>query len=203
VIAGQMEFRKGLGRVLAGPGETVIVSPGTYHRFANVGDEPARVRVRVLPALRMEQLLKTVVALAHKGRTVTSGMPKPLDLALLIREFGDEVGAPIAPGLIRALMAPLAWAGARHGLDLRDRADERPIPSAPGHARPREARRPGSRPPPPGPWHPAHEAPQERVSRRGGPRGECLLMRGRIWVAGAAAHERQDYEPQEQRWPRP
>jgi quercetin dioxygenase-like cupin family protein len=119
VLSGTMKFRKGLRTVIAGPGDTVVVPPGDFHKFANAGDEPAVVRVTVEPALRMEQLFETVANLAQEGRIFRSGMPKPLDLALFMREFEAEVQAPVAPGLVRAVMAPLAWLGSRRGLDHR------------------------------------------------------------------------------------
>jgi quercetin dioxygenase-like cupin family protein len=155
VRAGLMRFRKGLRTVTAAPGDLVVVEPGTYHRFANAGDEPAIVRVRVTPALRMEDLFETVAGLAADGRTMASGLPRPLDLALFMREFRDEVAAPVTPGLVRAVMAPLAAIGERRGLGARYRryhrvpvaaAAGRPAParpgagrasgSGPGHARP-------------------------------------------------------------------
>ena len=37
VLAGQMRFRIAGRRVLAGPGDTVRVPPGTVHHFANAG----------------------------------------------------------------------------------------------------------------------------------------------------------------------
>ena len=98
VEAGRMWFRRGLRTVIAGPGDFVVVPPRTYHRFANAGEEPARVRVEVRPPLEMRRLYETVVALAREGRTLPSGLPRPLDLALFMREFDDEVEAPIAPG---------------------------------------------------------------------------------------------------------
>jgi quercetin dioxygenase-like cupin family protein len=115
VLAGAVRFRKGLRGVLATAGDELVVPPGTYHRFANVGDEPAVVRVQVQPALSMERLYETVVALARDGRTMSTGMPKPLDLALFMREFEREVQAPLAPELVRAVTAPLAWLAARRG----------------------------------------------------------------------------------------
>jgi hypothetical protein len=121
VREGIMKFRKGLRTVTAGPGDLVVVEPGTFHRFANAGEEPALVRVRVAPALRMEELFETVAALAAEGRTLPSGMPRPLDLALFMREFRAEVAAPVAPGLARAVMAPLAAIGQRRGLGERYR----------------------------------------------------------------------------------
>lgn len=146
VEAGHMRFRKGHRSVLAGPGDTVVVPPDTYHRFANAGEEPARVRVEVRPPLEMQRLYETVVALAQEGRTLASGLPRPLDLALFMREFEDEVEAPLAPGLVRAVMAPLAWLGARRGLDARygsvgGAAARRPLPMRPA------GRAPDLRPP--------------------------------------------------------
>lgn len=52
VSAGRMRFRRGARRILAAPAPTVIVPHGTVHRFSNAGDEEARVRVEVRPALR-------------------------------------------------------------------------------------------------------------------------------------------------------
>jgi quercetin dioxygenase-like cupin family protein len=143
VLAGTMRFRKGPRLVTAGPGETVVVPPGTFHKFANAGDERAVVRVE--PALRMELLFETVVALAAEGRTLRSGLPRPLDLALFMREFEAEVASPVAPGLVRAVMAPLAWLGSRRGLDQR----YHPLPAPIASRRPVPARRaPVGRPAP-------------------------------------------------------
>jgi len=160
VLRGTVRFRKGLRTVVAEPGDTVVVPPGAFHRFANAGREPAVVRVQVEPALRMEQLYETVVALAREGRTLRSGMPKPLELALFMREFEREVRAPVAPGLVRAAMAPLVWMAARRGLDQRywalsGSATARPTPTHPGAGRvsgtrPSPARPSSSRPGRPG-----------------------------------------------------
>ena len=106
VTSGTMRFKKGRRWVTAEWGDEVIVPAGTSHRFANAGERPAKVLVQVRPALRMEELFETVAALAGEGRTFQSGMPKPLDLALFMREFEPEVQAPVAPGLVRAVISP-------------------------------------------------------------------------------------------------
>ena len=115
VVAGAMRFRMRRKRVVAGPGEVVVVPAGLPHDFANVGDEPALVRVDIRPALKMEQLFETAVALAEQGRTMMNGIPKPLDLALFMREFKDEVQAAFPPFWVQRLaLAPLArLAGSR------------------------------------------------------------------------------------------
>jgi hypothetical protein len=77
------------------------------------------VLVQVRPALAMERLFETVVALAEEGRCMSSGMPKPLDLALFAREFRREVRAPFPPPFaVRAALAPLAWMATRRGHEL-------------------------------------------------------------------------------------
>jgi quercetin dioxygenase-like cupin family protein len=120
VHAGRMRFRLGMKTIVAEAGDTVVVPAGKVHAFKNAGDETARVRVQVTPALDMEQLLETTVALAEEGKTNRKGMPKPLHLALFVRRFEREVRAPFPPApLVRLLMAPLAgWAG-RRGHDRR------------------------------------------------------------------------------------
>jgi quercetin dioxygenase-like cupin family protein len=148
VLRGTMRFRGGLRSLVARPGDTVVVPPGSFHQFANAGEEPALVRVRVEPALRMEQLYETVASLAREGRTLPSGMPKPLDLALFMREFEQEVRAPVAPGLVRAVMAPLAMVAARRGLDQRYRALPSLAARRPAPARPGAGRASGTRPSP-------------------------------------------------------
>jgi quercetin dioxygenase-like cupin family protein len=119
ILDGTVKFRKGLRTVVAKPGDLVVVEPGTYHRFENAGGTTAVVRCRVEPAMRMEELFETVAALAAEGRTMRSGLPRPLDLALFMREFRDEVAAPVMPGLVQAVMSPVASLAARRGLGER------------------------------------------------------------------------------------
>lgn len=138
VVDGTLRFRMGMKSITARAGDTVVVPPGTVHRFENGSEGPARVHVEVRPALRMEELFETTVALATEGRTTTGGMPHPLDLALFMREFEAEVRAPLVPvALVRAATAPLAWLARRRDLDRRYR---RSAPRAP-HPR-RDSRRP-------------------------------------------------------------
>jgi mannose-6-phosphate isomerase-like protein (cupin superfamily) len=116
VQSGRMKFRKGWRRVVAEAGDTVIVPAGTVHRFENAGDEVARCRVEVVPALDMEHLLETTVELAIEGNVTRTGMPKPLHLALFVGRFRREVRAPFPPAwMVRVLMAPLAALARRRG----------------------------------------------------------------------------------------
>lgn len=119
VIEGRMRFRLERERVTAEPGDVVVVPPGLPHDFANDSDRAALVRVEIRPALKMEQLLETAVALAEQGRTMLGGIPKPLELALFTREFGHEVQAAFPPfWLQRLVLAPLGWVAKLGGRDL-------------------------------------------------------------------------------------
>ena len=87
------------------------------------------MRVQVRPALKMEQLFETAVALADEGRTTSKGMPKPLDLALFVREYADEVQGAFPPAWVQqATMAPLAWVARKRG------HAERYAPARPAYA---------------------------------------------------------------------
>jgi quercetin dioxygenase-like cupin family protein len=151
VVKGTMKFRKGLRVITAGAGDTVVVPAGTVHRFENGGNTPAHVRVEVRPALRMEELFETAVALARDGRTTTSGMPYPLDLALFMLEFEAEVKAPFVPGAVmRAAVAPLAWLARRRGLDSRYAKPASRAPESRRDSRRPQSTRPGGSVPLPG-----------------------------------------------------
>jgi quercetin dioxygenase-like cupin family protein len=116
VLGGTMKFKMGRKTVIAEAGEVVTVPAGVAHKFANGSDETAHVRVQVRPALEMERLFETATALAEEGRTTGKGMPKPLDLALFVREFAAEVQGAFPPVWIqRATLAPLAWIAHKRG----------------------------------------------------------------------------------------
>jgi quercetin dioxygenase-like cupin family protein len=154
VLAGQMRFRIAGRRVLAGPGDVVRVPPGTVHHFANPGRTPARVAVRTSPALNMAELLDTAAAMARDQHAAARRLPRPLELALFMRDFEREVRAPYVPAaLARAVIRPVAWLARRLGLDARYRELREPGQPARGPGQP--ARGPGQ--PARGPGQPAPE----------------------------------------------
>ncbi len=111
ITDGEMTFKVGLRKVVAGPGDVVEVAPGVAHSFANTGDEEARLRVEVRPALAMEDMFAEVIAMAEAGRMNKRGMPRNLlDLALLARTYDREAHAPvIGRRMQRFLLAPLVF----------------------------------------------------------------------------------------------
>jgi quercetin dioxygenase-like cupin family protein len=116
ILSGIVRFQKSLKKIDAKPGDVVVVEPGKAHKFENKGEGGAAMRVRVAPALEMERLFETAGGLAKEGRVTKKGMPKPLDLALFVGEFKDEIRGPGSPGWIqRMLLAPLAFIARRRG----------------------------------------------------------------------------------------
>src|SRR3954454_2958995 len=116
ITSGTVRFRKGLKKIEAEAGDVVVVEPGKIHKFENVGDESAAMRVQVRPALQMGRLLETTVALAEDGKVTKKGIPKPLDLALFVPESKDEVRGLASPGRVqRPPLARLAFIARRRG----------------------------------------------------------------------------------------
>ena len=109
VTAGRMRFRVGLRTIIAEPGDVIEVAPGVTHSFANAGEEEARLRVEVRPALAMEEMFADVVALAQAGRMTRRGLPRsPRELARLARKYDQEAHAPLlGVRLQRLLLSPL------------------------------------------------------------------------------------------------
>jgi quercetin dioxygenase-like cupin family protein len=126
VTGGSMKFTMGRKKIVAHAGDVVVVPAGTAHKFENAGDGPATARVEVTPALRMEDLFETAVALADAGRTNKKGLPKPLDLALFVKEFEREVVGAFPPVWVqKASLAPLRMLARRRALPAATAAPRR------------------------------------------------------------------------------
>jgi quercetin dioxygenase-like cupin family protein len=111
VEAGTLGLKVGRKKVALAVGGVAMVEAGTAHRFWNAGDEPVRFVCEVRPALRFEQLLETMFALAADGKTNRKGMPNLLRLAVIARAYSDVVRLPFPPPSVQraglALGAPV------------------------------------------------------------------------------------------------
>ena len=97
VKSGTLGVKAGGKKLTLGPGEVVVVEPGTPHRFWNAGEEPVSFVCEIRPALQFESLLETMFALAADGKTNRKGMPNPLRLAVIARAHFDTVRLPFPP----------------------------------------------------------------------------------------------------------
>ena len=111
VLAGELEFRLGKRKLVAKPGDRVLVPAGTPHKFRNVGDETAHFVCEVTPALGFEQLIETMFSLAEDGKVSKKGMPNPFRLAVIAKHHFGDVRLPFPPAWLQrvglALGAPL------------------------------------------------------------------------------------------------
>jgi hypothetical protein len=93
---------------------SVVVHSGTPHWFGNAGAGVAQLRVEVRPALRMQELLETSVERSTRARVWWSRL---IDLALIPRDFPREIGVPLVPSrLLAVVLTPLAWLRPRLGV---------------------------------------------------------------------------------------
>jgi mannose-6-phosphate isomerase-like protein (cupin superfamily) len=111
VLSGTVTFKIDGQELPAGPGDCVLVPAGRTHQFWNAGEEEARFRCEIRPALGFEQLLETMFSLAQAGKTNRRGMPNPLRLAVIARAHFDTVRLPFPPAWMQrvglALGSPL------------------------------------------------------------------------------------------------
>lgn len=112
VLSGEVGFSVDGRREVAGAGRELVITPYTAHDWWNAGDDTAHVRVEVRPAARFEEAILTSFGLARDGKTNAKGMPNPLQLALLAREFDDVLRFTKPPRWVQkplfAALAPLA-----------------------------------------------------------------------------------------------
>ena len=101
VESGLVGFRLDGTDVVAGPGDTVVVPPGSAHKFWNAGETEARFVCEVRPALGFERLLETMFALARDGKTSRRGMPNPLRLAVIANAHFEDVRLPFPPAWLQ------------------------------------------------------------------------------------------------------
>jgi quercetin dioxygenase-like cupin family protein len=75
-----------------GAGETVVVPAGTPHVWGNPNEDEVHVIIEFRPALRQEEWLETFFGLHKDGKAnPKSGLPNPLQWAVISREYEDEI----------------------------------------------------------------------------------------------------------------
>jgi uncharacterized cupin superfamily protein len=98
-----------------GEGEQATVPPGTPHTWYSEDDqeEKARFLFELRPALNTEILLETLYGLATDGNTDRNGLPKPLQLAVILNGLNKgEIYLATPPIAVqKALFALLAPVG--------------------------------------------------------------------------------------------
>jgi GNAT superfamily N-acetyltransferase/quercetin dioxygenase-like cupin family protein len=121
VVRGQLAVRHDGRELQAGPGTRVEIAPGVAHGFWNASGEEVRVVVEVQPGERLVQLIRQLFLTAQDGHTDAKGRPRPLQAAVLAREFADTMRFTSPPPLVQralfGLLAPVARATGQRALD--------------------------------------------------------------------------------------
>lgn len=112
VVSGSLVFEVAGERRELAAGDTIRVPANTPHRFWNEGGEDARSIQFFRPALDIASFFETFFALAQQGKLDEKGMPRPLQLALMVPEFGEEI-RPVSPPwpmlrVLTAVLGPIA-----------------------------------------------------------------------------------------------
>jgi quercetin dioxygenase-like cupin family protein len=98
-------------------GEQVTIAPGVAHHYANTSDEDVVFRFDVWPAARFEAMVVTLFALGTEGKTDAKGAPSPLQMAVILDEYGDVLELVGPPRLLqRVAIGVLARIGCARGL---------------------------------------------------------------------------------------
>ncbi len=107
-LSGSLVFEVAGEQRRLGGGETISVPANTPHRFWNEGNAEAHSIQFFRPALDIASFFETMFALAREDKLDAKGMPRPLQLAVMVPEFGNEI-RPVSPPwpLLRALTAAL------------------------------------------------------------------------------------------------
>ena len=112
VLSGSLKLRIDDEERVLSPGDVAVIPPGHSHVWWNAGEDDLHVLGEFRPALRTEVFFETFFGLAADGKTNRKGLPNPLHLAVLMREFGDELHLASPPlGVQTAMFIPLAALG--------------------------------------------------------------------------------------------
>lgn len=116
VLEGEFIFTVEGTEQTAGPGDRLVVPPGTKHKFANPGSGVARFRCEIEPALNMKMFFEESAALARAGkyrllagRAVPTSPRAVLEMADFTERFADVnlLSSPPRP-IQRILLSPAA-----------------------------------------------------------------------------------------------
>ena len=87
ILAGEMRAIVGGEERMLPRGTTLVLPPGTRHTMWNSGAEPAAMRWESRPALRTQEFVADLVALAASLPKSRRGRPGLLDLALFVPRY--------------------------------------------------------------------------------------------------------------------
>jgi quercetin dioxygenase-like cupin family protein len=91
VLSGSLVFEVDGACTTLAPGDSIVVPANAPHRFWNEGEDDAHAIQHFRPALATADFFETLFALAAADKLDARGMPRPLQLAVMVPEFGREI----------------------------------------------------------------------------------------------------------------
>jgi mannose-6-phosphate isomerase-like protein (cupin superfamily) len=111
VVSGLARVRAGSDWLELGPGESIVVPPGTTHGLYNAAEGETLIRAELLPACKTELFFETSYGLAREGKVDKRGVPNLLRVAVILRGLDEGLYLPGMPVVVQktglALMAPI------------------------------------------------------------------------------------------------
>jgi quercetin dioxygenase-like cupin family protein len=92
---------------VARAGDVVTVRPGVSHTWWNAGPERVEMTGRLEPAGRFQAFIETIYGLIRDGRVGRNGIPNPLQMAVIAREYRADVVFTAIPAPVRLLGLPV------------------------------------------------------------------------------------------------
>lgn len=106
VLSGQLQMSLDGLRQTVDAGGDVTIPPGVVHDFWNDSDEEVEILLDIEPGRRFELMISTLWGLSNDGKTNARGLPGPLRLAVLAREFTDIIRFTKPPALVQGTTLP-------------------------------------------------------------------------------------------------
>jgi Cupin domain len=114
VSRGELVFEVEGVRQTVGPGDSITIPAGAVHRFWNEGLDDAHSTQTFRPALKTATFFELLFQLAAEDQLDAKGMPRLLQLAVMVPEFGEEIRPATPPWpvlrVLTALLGPIARA---------------------------------------------------------------------------------------------
>ena len=116
---GEVEFRVGRRKVVAGPGDELSVPRGTKHAFKNIGGGEAVFRAELVPEPtgKGQDFFIEVAAAGERGMYTKHGIPTgpraALHLLEILERYQDFAVVSSPPPTVQRLLLPLARRFAR------------------------------------------------------------------------------------------
>jgi hypothetical protein len=114
VSGGELVFEVEGDRRVVVPGESITIPAGAVHRFWNEGDEDAHSIQTFRPALKTAAFFELLFQLSAEDKLDAKGMPKLLQLAVMVPEYSNEIRPAKPPWpvlwVLTAVLGPIAKA---------------------------------------------------------------------------------------------